>query len=47
MSGGVLGETSGAIEFEGLGFKFKPTSAPWVPWVFAFLAIAAAIKVLW
>lgn len=42
-----LEQTSGAIEFEGFGFKFKGASGPIVLWVFSFLAIAAAIKVLW
>lgn len=42
-----LESASGAIEFEGLGFKFKEASGPIVLWVFCFLAIAAAIKLLW
>lgn len=42
-----LENSSGPIEFEGLGFKFKGASGPIVLWVFCFLAIAGAIKLLW
>ena len=35
------------IEFEALGFKFRGASGPIVLWIFTFLAIAAAIKILW
>lgn len=42
-----LEQTSGPIEFEGLGFKFKGASGPVVLWVFCFLAIVASIKLLW
>lgn len=42
-----LERTSGPIEFEGLGFKFRGASGPIVMWVFAFLAMTAAIRVLW
>jgi len=42
-----LESASGPIEFEGLGFKFKGASGPIVLWVFCFLAIAGAIKLLW
>lgn len=42
-----LESTGGAIEFEGLGFKFRGASGPIVLWVFCFLAIAGAIKLLW
>jgi hypothetical protein len=42
-----LEQTSGPIEFEGLGFKFKGASGPVVLWVFCFLAIAGAIKLVW
>lgn len=43
----VLENTSGAIEFEGLGFKFKGASGPVVLWCFCFLCIAGAIKLVW
>lgn len=43
----ALENTSGPIEFEGLGFKFKGASGPIVLWVFCFMAIAGAIKILW
>jgi hypothetical protein len=43
----ALENTSGPIEFEGLGFKFKGASGPIVLWVVCFLAITAAIKILW
>lgn len=42
-----LEKTSGPIEFEGLGFKFKGASGPVVLWVFSFLAIVGAIKLVW
>lgn len=42
-----LEHSSGAIEFEGMGFKFKGASGPIVLWVFCFLAIAGAVKLLW
>ena len=42
-----LEQTSGAIEFEGLGFKFKGASGPIVMWVISFMAMTTAIKILW
>jgi len=42
-----LEHTSGPMEFEGLGFKFKGASGPIVLWVFSFLAIVGATKLLW
>jgi hypothetical protein len=42
-----LESSSGPIQFEGLGFKFNGASGPIVLWVFCFLAIAGAIKLLW
>jgi hypothetical protein len=43
----ALENTSGPIEFEGFGLKFKGASGPIVLWVICFLAIAGAIKWLW
>ncbi|MEZ5635967.1 MAG: hypothetical protein R3E92_02415 [Burkholderiaceae bacterium] len=43
----VLQQTSGPVRFEGLGFKFEGTSGQVVLWVFCFLAITVAIKLLW
>jgi|GEM_PF-2766118 len=43
----VLQQTSGPVKFEGLGFRFEGTSGQVVLWVLCFLAIAAAIKLLW
>ena len=43
----VLQQTTGPVKFEGLGFKFEGTSGQVVLWIFCFLAIAAAIKLLW
>jgi hypothetical protein len=43
----VLRISSGPIEFEGASFKFKGAAAPIVFWLFCFLGIAAAIKLLW
>jgi hypothetical protein len=42
-----LRTTNGPIEFEVIGFKFKGASGPIIMWVLCFLAIAAAIKLLW
>jgi hypothetical protein len=38
---------SGSIELEVLGLKFKGAAAPIVFWVFVFLAISLAVKLLW
>ena len=35
------------LEFDMLGVKFKGTSGQVVLWVFVFLSIAVAIKILW
>jgi hypothetical protein len=43
----LLESTAGRIEFEAVGFKFRGASGPIILWVIAFLAIAAAIKMLW
>ena len=43
----VLQQTSGPVKFEGLGFRFEGTSGQVVLWVFTFLSIAGAIKLLW
>jgi hypothetical protein len=43
----VLEARSGAIEFEGLGFRFRGASGPAVIWVFAFLVFAGVIRFLW
>lgn len=43
----VLENTSGPIEFEGLGFKFKGASGPIILWCIVFLCMAAAIKLVW
>ena len=43
----LLQFSSGPIEFEALGFKFKGAAGPIVLWVLCLLALVAAIKVLW
>ena len=43
----VLRVTSGPLEFEGIGFKFRGASGPIVLWLMCFLGITAAIKWLW
>lgn len=43
----MLKFATGPIEFEGLGFKFRGASGPIVLWVLCFLAMAAAIRLLW
>lgn len=42
-----LENTSGPIELEAMGFKFKGASGPIVLWIFSMVAISAAIKMLW
>ena len=42
-----LEHTAGPVEFEALGFKFKGASGPIVLWVFCFLSIVGAIKLVW
>jgi hypothetical protein len=39
--------TSGPIEFKALGFEFRGASGPAVLWIFCFLAITGAIRILW
>ena len=43
----VFEARAGQIEFEALGFRFRGGAGPAVIWVFAFLAIAGAIRLLW
>jgi len=43
----VLEATSGRIEFEVGGLKFRGASGPVVLWVLAFLAFVFAIYLLW
>ena len=43
----VLEVQTGKIEIEGLGFKFKGASGPVILWIFCFLALTGAIKLLW
>jgi hypothetical protein len=43
----LLRATAGPIEFEGLGFKFRGASGPAVLWIFCFLAMILALKLLW
>lgn len=43
----LLRQVDGAIEFEGLGFKFKGTSGQVAMWAACLLALAGALKLLW
>jgi hypothetical protein len=43
----LLEITTGTIEVKGLGFEFKGAGGPLVMWIFIFLSIASAIKLLW
>lgn len=43
----VLRISVGPLEFEAVGFKFKGAAAPIVFWLLCFLAMTAAIKMLW
>jgi hypothetical protein len=37
----------GPMEFEAMGFSFRGAAAPAVIWIFAFLAFASVIRLLW
>jgi hypothetical protein len=43
----ILRTTEGPIEFELIGVKFRGASGQIVMWIFTFLSIIAAIKLLW
>ena len=43
----LLKVTSGPIEFEALGFKFRGAFGPIVLWIFCFLAVVTALCLLW
>jgi hypothetical protein len=43
----ILEMNAGRIQFKVFGFEFKGAAGPIVMWVLCFLAIAAAIKLLW
>ncbi len=42
-----LEASSGRIEFEALGFKFRGAAGPIIMWIFVFLAIVVGIAILW
>lgn len=42
-----LRQTSGPVEFKGLGFSFQGASGQVVMWVLCFLALVSSIKLLW
>ncbi len=43
----VLQVTTGKVEFEGIGFKFRGASGPIVLWIACFIAMVIGIKILW
>ena len=43
----ALHHAAGPLKFEGLGFKFEGGAGEVILWVICFLAIAAAIRLLW
>lgn len=43
----LLQYSTGRIEFEVPGFKFRGASGPVVLWVLCFLAVTASVKFLW
>ena len=43
----ILEINTGRVEFKAYGFEFKGAAGPIVMWVFCFLAIAGAIRMLW
>ena len=42
-----LRHSDGPMKFEGLGFKFEGSSGQVILWIFCFLAITGAIRLLW
>ena len=42
-----LRHSDGPMTFEGLGFKFEGSSGQVILWVFCFLSITAAIRLVW
>jgi hypothetical protein len=43
----LLKATTGPIEFEGMGFKFRGASGPIILWILCFLAIILGVYLLW
>lgn len=43
----LLEVTTGRIELEGFGFKFKGAAGPVVLWAMCFLAMIGAVRLLW
>ncbi|TKJ33946.1 MAG: hypothetical protein CEE38_19060 [Planctomycetes bacterium B3_Pla] len=43
----ILQVTTGKVEFEGIGFKFRGASGPVVLWIACFIAMVISIKLLW
>lgn len=43
----IFRSATGPIKFEAFGFKFQGASGETIMWVLCFLAITAAIKMLW
>ena len=43
----AFSQTEGPIRFKGLGFEFEGASGPVVLWVLCWLAIMAAIRLIW
>lgn len=43
----ILQVTTGKIEFEGLGFKFRGASGPIVLWIACFIVFVISIRLLW
>ena len=42
-----LEHTTGPLEFEGLGFKFRGASGPVILWVLCYLSFVLSFKILW
>jgi hypothetical protein len=43
----ILEINAGRIEMRGLGFTFRGAAGPIIMWIFCFLAIVSAIKLVW
>jgi len=43
----LLKATTGPIEFEGMGFKFRAASGPIILWILCFLAMILGVYLLW
>lgn len=43
----ALQQTAGPVSFEALGFKLEGSAGQVILWIFCFLSVAVAIRLLW